>query len=408
MSVHGMCNGCGKGFGFFTKEDTCHSCGLNFCTKCVGNKAAVPKFNNEVKRVCIRCFKILTGALKGDTTQKRDRSPPANFLKNLEAANQSRQHQHRKESLKKKGLTSDPVVKNHLKPEYRNLSKEDMEIAERLEKLKEERREMKLGPNPLPPEQDVEQRLARLRAIGQPVESSPPTQLSNMPPEKKMTEGEETTHLLNQVKDEVNIDRSVSGDTPISENKSAEAKARSNEGEGNFDDLNEIQALIAKAAAELEIDAQKALADLKKDKEIMARIDELKSKKLSKESSEDNSKLEDKPNAEDSADSSDEEDEVKTILQQVLEERILDEQVEAAGGFQPPLQKQKSLNPPEAENLDPDELPWCCICNEDATLRCIDCDMDLYCLRCYKDGHKQLYEDDHKCIPYKKPSSAAD
>jgi len=41
---------------------------------------------------------------------------------------------------------------------------------------------MKLGPNPLPPEQDVEQRLARLRAIGQPVESSPPTQLSNMPP----------------------------------------------------------------------------------------------------------------------------------------------------------------------------------------------------------------------------------
>jgi len=36
-------------------------------------------------------------------------------------------------------------------------------------------------------------------------------------------------------------------------------------------------------------------------------------------------------------------------LLQVLEERILDEQVEAAGGFQPPLQKQKSLNPPEAE-----------------------------------------------------------
>ncbi len=27
---------------------------------------------------------------------------------------------------------------------------------------------------------------------------------------------------------------------------------------------------------------------------------------------------------------------------------------------------------------------WCCLCNNDATLKCIDCDKELYCSRCYK------------------------
>ena len=42
---------------------------------------------------------------------------------------------------------------------------------------------------------------------------------------------------------------------------------------------------------------------------------------------------------------------------------------------------------PTRENVDePDDdvLTWCVICNEDARLKCLDCDGDVYCLDCYR------------------------
>ncbi|CAF0803027.1 unnamed protein product [Brachionus calyciflorus] len=36
---------------------------------------------------------------------------------------------------------------------------------------------------------------------------------------------------------------------------------------------------------------------------------------------------------------------------------------------------------------DDDDDEWCCLCNNDAFLKCFDCDDDLYCKRCYKQTH---------------------
>jgi hypothetical protein len=57
--------------------------------------------------------------------------------------------------------------------------------------------------------------------------------------------------------------------------------------------------------------------------------------------------------------------------------------------------------------VDPDDLPWCCICNADAHIRCYDCDNDLYCTHCFSEGHEQFGLFDHKYAPFEPLSSRA-
>lgn len=51
--------------------------------------------------------------------------------------------------------------------------------------------------------------------------------------------------------------------------------------------------------------------------------------------------------------------------------------------------------PPEPfrlEDLVDETQNWCCICNEDGSLQCTDCDEDVYCPRCFRDGHAEDLE----------------
>lgn len=47
-----------------------------------------------------------------------------------------------------------------------------------------------------------------------------------------------------------------------------------------------------------------------------------------------------------------------------------------------------------------EELPWCCICNADAKVRCRGCDNDLFCQRCFRECHKGEDPGEHSTVPF--------
>lgn len=76
----------------------------------------------------------------------------------------------------------------------------------------------------------------------------------------------------------------------------------------------------------------------------------------------------------------------------------------------PATSTQAKPKAPQAKGFTDEEIDsWCTICNEDATLRCVGCDDDLYCTNCWLDGHKGPdagYEErTHKAIQYNKGSA---
>ena len=122
-------------------------------------------------------------------------------------------------------------------------------------------------------------------------------------------------------------------------------------------------------------------------------------------------------------------DEVSGLLKQTLAEAALDRRLEEKGldRYLKPSSGAESRNSKggavaggsgedacAATNyrsgwggVDPDDLPWCCICNADAHIRCYDCDNDLYCTQCFSEGHEQFGLFDHKYAPFEPLTSRA-
>lgn len=58
---------------------------------------------------------------------------------------------------------------------------------------------------------------------------------------------------------------------------------------------------------------------------------------------------------------------------------------------------------------DEDIDSWCCICNEDGEVKCVDCDNDIYCQKCWREGHGNGpgQERGHRALQFVRKGSAA-
>ena len=140
------CSNCKKSFSIFSKEKLCKNCELVFCSGCIKRKMIIPKSGNE-GNVCARCEKSIIN-------QQSTRPPPdalqrrLEFLENPPASNPITVYTTSEKNRRMSNLK-------------RGLSVEDQAIAERLEKLKNDR---KASMN-IPTEAEMHQRLLKLKDV---------------------------------------------------------------------------------------------------------------------------------------------------------------------------------------------------------------------------------------------------
>ncbi|XP_062432383.1 abscission/NoCut checkpoint regulator isoform X3 [Rhea pennata] len=375
------CYGCASKFTVFRKECGCKSCGRAFCSGCLSFSAVVPRCGNAQHKVCKQCHGKLTG--EGSQSSSAKWSPPENYKKRV-AAFEAKQNQ-------PKGQQKVAAKPCQAGSRYHGFSKEDKAIAERLARLREERKpksipsqaeiEARLAAlkedcrGPVPSTQEMEDRLAVLQGRDPPSQAPRPV---HQPPDTRSL-AQQTDDLLTQLAEEIAIECYSPGVQPQVANGQNlnDLNRESDDGicPANLDPRQleeEKNRLLAEAASELweENTRQEKILQVAK------RLAALRGQDPEKVTLE-NYKLPD------SDEEVDEEEAIRRVLKQ--------------------SQTSATMALANSDDSDEKELPWCCICNEDATLRCHGCDGDLYCQRCFREGHDEFDLKDHHTSRYHLP-----
>lgn len=374
------CAHCAREFSLFHREYACPACGFSHCSSCLKYKVVLPKTGRQDK-VCLKCHTVMTTPRP---------APPPSPPKAL---------QQRLEKLQPAGVP-------------KGLGAEDQRIAERLERLHKERKEK----NQLPSEDEVRARLDRLKGVPHSDEKGAEQQQAQFyrPPDTR-TSTEQVNHLVSATSAKVDLEarhvvlspeEDIAGrlaklrgePTPDFSSKqdsmpdpnlylsAGDQKAH----DGGEEGVDEVARLMAKVEQEAEREAKAAIEEIARDKAIQEQLARLRVRPAA-------SGKEQRGNVdvEEEEDEGDDMEEEKLIKQLMAEARL--DHAHGGGASLP------SGGPTAGATAgEPEELPWCVICNEDALVRCLGCGGDLYCPACCKEFHVGEDPNEHRVEKFKR------
>ncbi|PIK47876.1 putative abscission/NoCut checkpoint regulator isoform X3 [Apostichopus japonicus] len=372
--MENRCFRCADKFGVFKKEIACRKCGFGFCKKCLPHQVQLSSSQPEPVPVCNKCFQSLhqtSGNQKPASQGSKYDELPENFKKRV-AALQAKEEASGKPMKSKGG---------------QKLSAADQDIASRLEKLKAGKKQA------MGRALSFEEMESRLRVLkGLPSQSDEGHQTKSHQPPDPRTNHEKSQDLVTQMTEEVNMDSRLAGSSSreaddteeIDEYASQEDSAKSLE--------DEVKNVLDEAKRELSDAAQ----GRKNDAEMEERLAKLQGMDAQTYRDQGRKAMENMS----------EEEATKRYIAKLLEESRLDDKMDSDGYSQLVEDSKTTHVQKKKAAVDPDELPWCCICNEDAALRCHDCDDDLYCKSCFREGHDEFDMKHHRISKYKAPKDA--
>ncbi|KAF0299395.1 Abscission/NoCut checkpoint regulator [Amphibalanus amphitrite] len=353
------CSSCFSKYNFFFREHGCPICHMSLCSKCLPEKLPI---DGKKQSVCRKCY--------NKATTIEDEAPP---LVPPEALKR------RLEDLENPARP--PIVVYRQSPRAaslkRGLSHQDSELVDRLEALKADRKAKNV-----PTESEMAARLAALK--GEPCPSSSSGPSGNLPPPERRTAAEQEDDLLAETKDQLAIEARYRPEEGLQERLerlrgggadpgSAPAPATTAAGETGGQrhpqtlastDNQSPADLVAAVSAEVAAEVDRANQIAQKVADIHHRLEDVKG--LARDGRRGGPATSSNGAGEDTEDPS-EDQEVQRLIRQ--------------------------------------ELPWCCICNEDAAVRCAGCSGDLYCRSCFKEGHNDELAD-HQWSPFPVPKES--
>ncbi|XP_077969996.1 abscission/NoCut checkpoint regulator-like [Styela clava] len=376
------CRVCTSKFGIFRKEVECERCRIALCKECRSCTLTDPK-EQKTLSVCKKCHTAVTSG----NTKPRPRSPPMNFKREMEAKE--------KMNAQKRHLPKQTVSVE--------MSDEDLQLAERFHDLIDETSKSKdvtvadlearlsklTADEKAITQQEIEYRLAKLKGNRPPVVKVHSIRKSESDQTPSTSSAETPDHqmkkLIRQYTEEVAMETNYDP-FPNSDD--------------TFDPTQVPEAVTADSMillAQEELKRQKKIGEI--DENMEGRLKTLQGMSPQIDLCAPISKP--RTNLDDLSD----EEELELIKRLTAEAGLEVSLANRLGGSTEQYDMNVADKGYKRSEKESSDLPWCIICNEDASLRCHGCEGDLYCLRCFKEGHDSYDLNDHKTSKYSAPKN---